>query len=226
MDPLLAAHLPSAADVDGPTIQPSFNVVQFENDEETVGSLLLRMKADQDMATRYECTPLSLALGYLSEPDRTALMERGLSQLFNWLPSGRHMGLNKLHAVRNEMNADTGLHWDFTYVNVSTVELFVRWDGCHLRSRDVESMLDDIESAALWLSESGCWERRLSERVTQSSYRVWRRPDSSSGEQSCSQTGSICDQQLQAGVPEDAASLWGILSDSRGKGNALEGVVV
>lgn len=174
VDSALAAHLPSAADVDGPTLQTSFNVIQLDGGAETSLEFLNRLQADQELATRYECTPLSLALAPFSESDRNALMAMGLSQLFNWVPNRRHMQLTKLKQVQNEMNADTGLHWDFTSLSVCSVEAFVRWDCCHLRRAEVESMLGDLDRAVHWISEPRRWESRLSERPRESSYRVWR----------------------------------------------------
>ena len=173
MDPALASLLPSAVDVDGPTLQASFNVIHFDDATETVGSLLQRLKSEQELATRYEHTPLSLAMANLSAADRNALLERGLSQLFNWKPSSKHMALQKLRQVQSEMNADTGLHWDFTYLDMQSVEVYVRWDGCHLRKSEVESMLHDIANVAAWITQPESWGSRLSEkRMIGSSYRV------------------------------------------------------
>ena len=177
MDTALASLLPSAVDVDGPTLQASFNVVHFDDGTETVGNLLQRLKSEQELATRYEHTPLSLALANLSVTDRSALLERGLSQLFNWRPSSKHMELQKLRQVQSEMNADTGLHWDFTYLDMQSVEVYVRWDGCQLRKNEVEDMLHDIEKVAKWITQPACWETKLSERTIDPSYRVGHETD-------------------------------------------------
>lgn len=172
MDPKLAAHLPSAADVAGPTLQASVSVVHFDNRTETVGAFMQRMKADQEVANRYEHTPLGLAMAQLAETDRKALMLHGLSQLFNYVPNNRGFAFAKLIRVQDEMNADTGLHWDFTYLGGGDVEIFVRWDGCHLRKVEVEKMLGDLEKVLLWVSEPAHWDRSLDERPRENSYRV------------------------------------------------------
>ena len=171
MDAALAAYLPSAADVDGPTLQPSFNIIHLE-DAETTSNFLQRLKVEQENATKFECTPMSLAFAQLTETDRAVLMQCGLSQLFNWVPSNRHMDLSKVVKMQSEMNADTGLHWDFTHVNTRCVELYVRWDGCHLRKVEVESMLDDLEDIARWLSHPDHWNTRLSEMPCAAHYQV------------------------------------------------------
>jgi hypothetical protein len=179
MDPQLAAHLPSAADVAGPTFQASCDVVHFRPDRsETVGELLCKMKRDQEVATRYEHTPLSLALATLCEADRYALMERGLSQLFNFLPGGLSSSVrdddggddvggggskSRLRQVQSEMNADTGLQWDFTLQGPGRVGLFVRWDGCQLGRAEVEGMCEDFGRVVGFLVGEGNWGRRLGE---------------------------------------------------------------
>ncbi|KAK5123139.1 hypothetical protein LTR85_003337 [Meristemomyces frigidus] len=176
MDPALASHLPSAVDVDGPTLQASFNLIKFDKDRETVRDLLERMKADQDLATRYEFTPMGMAMAQLSELDRSAVMERGLSQLFNWVPNNRHLELKRLQQIQSEMNADTGLHWDFTYLDVKRVEVYVRWDACQLKKTEIECMLDDMEKVARWLSEPEHFDFVLSGRPRESTYRAWCSP--------------------------------------------------
>ena len=172
MNPRLAAHLPSAADVAGPTFQASCDVVHFLPDRsETVGELLRRLKRDQEIATRYEHTPLSLALAALCDADRDALMERGLSQLFNFLPGnvsgddGMRSGGSKsrLQQVQSEMNADTGLQWDFTLRGPGRVGLFVRWDGCQLGRAEVEGMCEDFGEVVGFLAGEGSLGRRLRE---------------------------------------------------------------
>ena len=180
MDEALAAQLPSAADVDGPTLQASFNVINFNQHKETAFELFRRLKADQELATRYELTPLSLALASLPESDRNALMIRGLSQLFNWVPNRRHMNLTKLLQMQDEMNADTGLHWDFTALDIKSVEIFVRWDCCQLRQAELEIMLDDLEQCAQWVSDPSNWDKVLDERPMQSRYKVWK-PETDEG---------------------------------------------
>jgi aryl carrier-like protein len=173
MDPRLAAYLPHASDVAGPTFQASCDVVHFSPDRhETVGDLLQKMKADQELASMYEHTPLSLALAQLSDVDRNALMERGLSQLFNYLPAGRDEGLTKLEQVQSEMNADTGLQWDFTSLGAGRIELFVRWDGCQLRKAEVEDMLEDFGDVAAFVSQPQNRDRMLSDRKKQTRYHV------------------------------------------------------
>ncbi|KAI7190991.1 hypothetical protein D0869_11616 [Hortaea werneckii] len=174
LDNALAAHLPSAADIDGPTLQASFNVINFDREAEVTIDLLKRLRDDQELATRYQCTPLSLALAQLSEPDRTALLDRGLSQLFNWVPSRGHLELPKLRQVQDEMNADTGLHWDFTSRALGQVEAFVRWDCCQLGQNDVKQMLEDLDKVVCWLSEPLHWHVPTDERPQESKYRVWR----------------------------------------------------
>jgi hypothetical protein len=171
MDPQLATYLPSASDVAGPTFQASCDVVHFSTDRhETVGDLLQKMKADQELASRYEHTPLSLALAQLSEADRNAMMERGLSQLFNYLPAGRDEGITRLEQVQSEMNADTGLQWDFTSLGAGRIELFVRWDGCHLRKAEVEDMLEDFGNVAAFVSQPQNQDKMLSDREKRTRY--------------------------------------------------------
>ncbi|KAI7510231.1 acetyl-CoA synthetase-like protein [Hortaea werneckii] len=174
LDSALASHLPSAADIDGPTLQASFNVINFDQEAEVTIDLLKRLREDQELATRYQCTPLSLALAQLSEADRTALVDCGLSQLFNWVPNRSHLELSKLHQVQDEMNADTGLHWDFTSHGLGEVEAFVRWDCCQLGQDDVKQMLEDLEKVVNWLSDPLHWHVPTDERPKESKYRVWR----------------------------------------------------
>ncbi|KAI7694612.1 acetyl-CoA synthetase-like protein, partial [Hortaea werneckii] len=174
LDSALASHLPSAADIDGPTLQASFNVINFDQEAEATIDLLQRLREDQELATRYQCTPLSLALAQLSEADRTALLDCGLSQLFNWVPNRDHLELSKLRQVQNEMNADTGLHWDFTSRGLGEVEAFVRWDCCQLGQGDVKQMLEDLEKVVDWLSDPQHWHVPTDERPKESKYRVWR----------------------------------------------------
>lgn len=171
MDPGLASHLPSAADVAGPTLQASVNVVHFGRPE-TVGEFMQRMKADQEVANHYEHTPLGLALSQLSKADRDALMVHGLSQLFNYVPNNRVFAFARLIRIQDEMNADTGLHWDFTYLGGGNVEIFVRWDDCHLRKVELEAMLVDIEKVLTWVSDPVNWERSLDGRPRENIYRV------------------------------------------------------
>jgi aryl carrier-like protein len=173
MDQKLAAYLPSASDVAGPTFQASCDVVHFSHDRhETVGDLLQKMKADQELASRYEHTPLSLALAQLSEADRDAMMERGLSQLFNYLPAARNEGITKLEQVQSEMNADTGLQWDFTSLGAGRIALFVRWDGCQLRKAEVEDMLEDFGDVVAFVSQPQNRVKMLSDREMQTRYHV------------------------------------------------------
>jgi aryl carrier-like protein len=173
MDQKLASHLPSSTDVAGPTFQASCDVVHFSPDRhETVSDLLQKMKANQELASRYEHTPLSLALAQLSEADRNAMMERGLSQLFNYLPAGRDEGITKLEQVQSEMNADTGLQWDFTSLGTGRIELFVRWDGCHLRKAEVENMLEDFGDVAAFVSQPQNRDKKLSDREKRARYHV------------------------------------------------------
>jgi hypothetical protein len=161
MNANLAAHLPSATDVAGPTFNASCDVVHFLPDGyETVGDLLQKMRADQEVANLYEHTPLSLALSQLSEADRNALLDRGLSQLFNYLPNTRDTGATKLVQVQSEMNADTGLQWDFTSLGSGRIELFLRWDGCHFG--DVAQFLSQFEN----------WDKPLADRGKQTRYQV------------------------------------------------------
>ncbi|RMY63793.1 hypothetical protein D0863_10278 [Hortaea werneckii] len=174
LDSALASHLPSAADIDGPTLQASFNVINFDQEAEVTIDLLKRLRDDQELATRYQCTPLSLALAQLSEADRTALLDRGLSQLFNWVPNRSHLELSKLRQVQDEMNADTGLHWDFTSRGLGEVEAFVRWDCCQLGQGDVKQMLEDLEKVVDWLSDPQHWHVPTDERPKESRYRAWR----------------------------------------------------
>ena len=152
-------------------MQASVNVVHFDRPE-TVGDFMQRMRADQEVANRYEHTPLSLALAQLSDADRNALMAHGLSQLFNYVPNTRGFAFAKLIPVQDEMNADTGLHWDFTYLGGGYVEVFVRWDGCHPGKAEVGTMLSDIEKVLVWVSEPDHWESSLDERTRENRYRV------------------------------------------------------
>ncbi|KAI7264878.1 acetyl-CoA synthetase-like protein [Hortaea werneckii] len=174
LDSALASHLPSAEDIDGPTLQASFNVINFKQEAEATIDLLKRLRDDQESATRYQCTPLSLALAQLSEADRTALLDCGLSQLFNWVPNRSHLELTELCQVQDEMNADTGLHWDFTSRGLGEVEAFVRWDCCQLGQGDVKQMLEDLEKVVDWLSDPMHWHVPTDERPKESKYRVWR----------------------------------------------------
>ncbi|GAB7361784.1 hypothetical protein MBLNU230_g1828t1 [Neophaeotheca triangularis] len=173
----VSAHLPSAVDVAGPTLQTTANLIHLTDPAETLGSFLRRLATDQALTTQYECTPLSSALALTTPADRAALLDVGLCQLFNWLPSRRHLDFKKLQQVQNEMNADTGLHWDFSSRDTQNVELFVRWDGCHLRRAEVEGMVADVEAAAAWVSEVGNWESLLGGRPRGTGYRVWSGPE-------------------------------------------------
>ena len=94
-----------------------------------------------------------------------------MSQLFNFLPGnvsgddGMRSGGSKsrLQQVQSEMNADTGLQWDFTLRGPGRVGLFVRWDGCQLGRAEVEGMCEDFGEVVGFLAGEGSLGRRLRE---------------------------------------------------------------
>lgn len=172
----LTPHLPSATETDGPTLQATANLIHLRDPNETLASFLHRLHHDQNLTTQYECTPITSALALTAPEDRSALLELGLSQLFNWLPNRRCLEFKRLKQVQDEMNADTGLHWDFTALGAGSVEVFVRWDGCQLRRAEVEGMLGDLERVAGWVADVGNWGRGLGETPRVEGYRVWTGP--------------------------------------------------
>jgi hypothetical protein len=68
------------------------------------------------------------------------------------------------------MNADTGLQWDFTSLGAGRIELFVRWDGCHLRKAEVEDMLEDFDNVAAFVSQPQNQDKMLSDREKRTRY--------------------------------------------------------
>jgi len=162
MDPVLSSHLPSAADVDGPTISAVFCFTEFR-DRDTVSALLQRVKEDQEVMTANEHAPPRKVMALLDEADREVLMQQRTRMAFNWLPGTAGAEWKMLRRAQFESRVDLALQWDCTFKGVGDVEVLVQWDGCQLKRKEVEGFWERVKGNAVWLCEEDNWEKGFEE---------------------------------------------------------------
>lgn len=163
----MARYLPNPFNIAGPTFTVLLNRISVDWNE-TVGTLLCRLEAEQRHMTHHSHSPMPLVLNELDKPDSDTVME-ATRQLLNWQPNWRgeatRTAASELEAVQVEGHADRGVIWHCGMMDGKTARLTAQWDGAQLAKREMEIYVDAFLKWLKWLHEPENWDRRVYRRT-------------------------------------------------------------
>lgn len=167
VDESMARYLPNPFNIAGPTFTVLLNRISV-NWNETVGTLLCRLEAEQRHMTHHSHSPMPLVLNELDKPDSDTVME-ATRPLLNWQPNWRgeatRTAASELEAVQVEGHADRGVIWHCGMMDGKTARLTAQWDGAQLAKREMEIYVDAFLKWLKWLHEPENWDRRVYRRT-------------------------------------------------------------
>lgn len=158
-------YLPSPLNIAGPTFTVLMNYVSLDWNE-TVGTLLCRLEAEQRDLTHYTHTPMSSIVEQLSKSDGNTVIE-ATRQLLNWQPYWRgsvaRNASSELEVVQIEGHSDRAVVWHCGMMDSNTARLLAQWDGAQLAKQDMESYVSAFLTYLEWLHKPENWYRPLNE---------------------------------------------------------------
>jgi hypothetical protein len=139
------SRMPSAMNVQGPTVQIATNIIPLAP-EKTVLALLQRLQEEQELLTKYAAAPFGAVHTRLNEesPGSGHLVhEIWKRQIFNWLPPWdppEHMEM-----VRAVNRTDIGLLWRLLALpGGEGVKITAFWDDAQLTYKESEGLVNEF----------------------------------------------------------------------------------
>ena len=166
LDPSIAKHLPNPVTIAGYTLSSVLNRIQVSL-EETVGSFLTRLEAEQQLLTIHAHAPKGPIASQL-EPDDAAVHWAGHRQLLNWNTSVFESLTDKsreLRLVEVRGYTEVMLQWHCGIIEADVAKILVTWDGCQAGKTEVQEWADGFMKALQWVSQVQNWERKIEDLV-------------------------------------------------------------
>ena len=166
LDPSIAKHLPNPITIAGNTLSSVLNRIQVPP-EETVGSFLTRLEAEQQLLTIHAHAPQGSITSQLN-PDDAAVYWAGKRQLLNWNPSFAETIIDEsreLRLVELLGYTEVMLEWHCGMLETEAARILVQWDGCQVGKTEVEGWADGFMKALQWISRVQHWERKIEDLV-------------------------------------------------------------
>jgi hypothetical protein len=156
------SRMPSAMNVQGPTVQIATNIIPLAP-EETVLALLQRLQVEQALLTKYAAAPFGAVHARLNEesPGSGHLAhEIWKRQIFNWLPPWdppKHMEM-----ARAVNRTDIGLLWRLLALpGGEGVKITAFWDDAQLTYKESEGLVKELCENARALCGAGGLEKTV-----------------------------------------------------------------
>lgn len=155
-----ASRLPSAMEVDGPTVQLICMAIETSR-EETALSLLRRTQAEQADINKHAHAPFDDIIARLNEDgsgDGDVMSDIRRRQIFNWLP-GSPDGFERLRKIQQVSRTDVGILWNCLQLDQTHVQVMPSWDDAQLTPDEVEDMLAGVCKVVEALATEANWSR-------------------------------------------------------------------
>jgi hypothetical protein len=156
------SRMPSAMNVQGPTVQIATNIIPLAP-EEKILALLHRLQEEQELLTKYAAAPFGAVHARLNEksPGSGHLAhEIWKRQIFNWLPPWdppEHMVMER--AVNR---TDIGLLWRLLALpGGKEIKITAFWDDAQLTCKESEELVKELCEIAETLCGAGGLERTV-----------------------------------------------------------------
>lgn len=166
LDPSIAKHLPNPVTIAGNTVSSVLNRIQIPL-EETVGSFLTRLEAEQQLLTIHAHAPMRSIASQL-DPDDAAVYWAGYRQLLNWIPFLHESIVQKsreMRPVEAGVYGEVMLLWQCGILEAEVASVTVHWDGCQAGKVEVQGWADGFMKALQWVSQVQNWERKIEDLV-------------------------------------------------------------
>lgn len=166
LDPSIAKHLPNPVTIAGNTFTSVLNRIQVPP-EETVGSFLTSLEAEQQLLTIHAHAPFGSIASQL-DPDDAAVYWAGKRQLLNWNPSFAETIIDEsreLRLVELLGYTEVMLEWHCGILEAEVARIHLQWDGCQVGKTEVEGWADGFMKALQWISRVQNWERKIEDLV-------------------------------------------------------------
>lgn len=153
------AHLPSAMEVDGPTVQTAVLAVDLKEGESVLG-YLQRLESEQAMITQHALAPFGDVVAKLNENqygDGDVMREVTRRQIFNWLP--RAPSYDRLKRIQHVSRTDLGLLWDCVQLDPARVQVSLIWDDAQVTPSEARDMLASLMDFATVLGDEASWAK-------------------------------------------------------------------
>lgn len=154
-----AAHLPSAMEVNGPTVQTAVLAVDLKEGESVLG-YLQRLESEQAMITQHALAPFGDVVAKLNENqygDGDVMREVTRRQIFNWLP--RAPSYDRLKRIQHVSRTDLGLLWDCVQLDPARVQVSLIWDDAQVTPSEARDMLASLMDFATVLGDEASWAK-------------------------------------------------------------------
>ena len=170
LDQSLAAFLPSAWNIAGPTLTSVLEVVKIDC-EETVEQLLRRMDTEQRQLNRYQHLPPGFE-NQLSPKDR-AVWLLGHRQFFNWQPNqtgaqktGPADAIMRLILDRDfKVDAkNDAFAWECGLNDEQNVRVRIWYSPYSFSEKEVVATVQDMLDIAKWLCNASNWAEKVPKR--------------------------------------------------------------
>jgi len=153
------SQLPSAMEVDGPTVQSIVLSIGISKGASTL-DLLRKIQDQQSAITQHAQAPFLDIVSKLNESgkgDGDIMYDITRRQIFNWLPSSTSGGFQNMRKIQQVSRTDVGILWNCMQVEAELVQVMPSWDDAQLTPSEVKGMLGEIVRLAGALTREGNW---------------------------------------------------------------------
>ncbi|KAM7214894.1 hypothetical protein V8F06_009720 [Rhypophila decipiens] len=174
----MAKMLPPAMSIAGPTTEWSLELCRVDANNETVGTLLTRMKDEHEILEKHCHVPWEQVLEGLGGGEESQVAEDAtFRQAFVWDVSiglGLAGGLDPAEATRGGKAKamevvgrydwpDCGLFWNAFMVDRTNLFFIANWDTAQMNLDEVEGHCNTVASILRQLVKEANWDRRISD---------------------------------------------------------------
>ncbi|KAM7189121.1 hypothetical protein V8F33_010242 [Rhypophila sp. PSN 637] len=174
----MAKMLPPAMSIAGPTTEWSLELCKVDANNETVGSLLTRMKDEHELLEKHCHVPWEQVLEGLGGGDESQVAEDAtFRQAFVWdlsIGLGLAGGLDPAEATRGGKEKamevvgrydwpDCGLFWNAFMVDRTNLFFIANWDTAQMNLDEVEGHCNTMASILRHLVKEANWDKRISD---------------------------------------------------------------
>ncbi|KAK5121564.1 hypothetical protein LTR85_004736 [Meristemomyces frigidus] len=163
-EPWIAALLPNAMGINGPTFEAVLNLIKVDPSETCLH--LMQRNEDQELLTEHAHAPLLEVQKRLGE-EGTHLVDVMRRQIFNWLPGMREQGGQarphdpQLLRVQLQSRSDVGMLWNCGLIDDKIFQMNASYDDAQLRAQEVGEIIERYFEIAAWITDPLHWSESV-----------------------------------------------------------------